>query len=247
MSAPSNPGPGRESAWQLPETPRVLPFVVFLLVGAIPATWFPGAQFWAYLAKTVVAGALLWHFRSRLPEMRWAFSVPALVVGVVIAVLWIGLEGRIPGLEDLWRTAQGWFGGKPGEPPKPADPWNPVAYFAANPALGWFFVAVRVLGRSLVVPAMEEVFYRSFVYRYIVNPRFLEVPLTARHLGAWAATSAMFGLAHPGQWLQGILCGAAYQWLALRRGRLGEAMLAHAVTNLLISGYAIASNRWEFT
>lgn len=247
MSAPSIPGPARESAWQLPETPRVLPFVVFLLVGAIPASWFTGAQFWAYLAKTLAAGALLWHFRPRLHEMRWAFSVPAVVIGVVIAVLWIGLEGRIPSLEELWAGAQRMFTGKAGDPPKASEPWNPVAYFAGQPALGWFFVAVRVLGRSLVVPAMEEVFYRSFVYRYIINPKFLDVSLTARHWGAFAATSAMFGLVHPGQWVQGILCGAAYQWLVLRRGRLGEAMLAHAVTNLLISGYAIGTGRWEFT
>lgn len=247
MSVPSDPAPARETAWQMPETPRVLPFALFLLIGAIPAGAFPGAPFWGYLAKTVAAGGLLWHFRARIPEMRWAVSGPAVVVGVGIAVLWIGLEGRVPGLEELWRAAPGWFGGKAGGPPPPAEPWNPVAYFATQPLLGWFFVGVRVLGRSLVVPALEEVFYRSFVYRYVVNPRFLEVPLTRRHLGAWAATAVMFGLVHPGQWVQGIVCGAAYQWLVLRRGRLGEAMLAHALTNLLISAYAIASQRWEFT
>ena len=60
-------------------------------------------------------------------------------------------------------------------------------------------------------------------------------------------TSVIFGLAHPDDWLPGVLCGAAYQWLVLRKKRLGDAMLAHSTTNLLISIYAIATNQWRFT
>ena len=73
------------------------------------------------------------------------------------------------------------------------------------------------------------------------------VALNRFHAGAFALTSVMFGIAHGDHWIQGVLCGAAYQWLVLRKSRLGDAMLAHAITNLIISIYAVVTNQWQFT
>ena len=247
----SGPQGGATQGWRRwldqPEIPRALPFVLFLVLTALQGKFFSGSEYWLYALKTLLAGGMLWALRGWLPEMKWAFSAEAVIVGVGIAVLWIGLDGRIPSLDQLWGSVEKLVTGKTPEPAKPEEPWNPLARFAGNPALAWTFVVVRVLGRSLVVPPLEEVFYRSFFYRYIANPKFQELPLGIWHPVAFVATSAMFGLAHPGQWAQGIVCGAAFQWLVLRKKRLGDAMLAHATTNLLISGYAIATNQWRFT
>jgi len=232
---------------QTPEAARFIPFAVFLLIGALAGKSFAGAEYWMYAAKTVVVGALLWVWRQRISEMRWAVSFEGIAVGVVIAVLWIGLSGHIPSLEHLWALGREWMGGAKAVAPKPPEVWNPVAYFAGNPALGWGMVAIRVFGRSLVVPALEEVFYRSFAYRFMVRPEFEKVALSTFHLGAFVGTSLLFGLSHTENWLPGVVCGASYQWLVVRRGRLGDAMTAHAVTNLLISGYAIITGRWEFS
>jgi uncharacterized protein len=247
MSA-SNPPAVPPRPWlEIPEVPRVVPFVLFLVLTSLQKGLFPGSEYWLYLAKTLVVGWLVWAWRDRVAELRWAFSWEAVAVGGVIAVLWLGLDGHAPTLGEVWRWGQKLFTGKVVPPPAPEAPWNPLAHFAGAPALGWLFVVVRVLGRSLVVPAVEEVFYRSFVYRYVANPKFQDVPLGMWHSVAFVVTSALFGLAHPDQWIQGILCGAAYQALVIRKQRLGDAMLAHAVTNLLISGYAIATGKWQFT
>jgi uncharacterized protein len=137
--------------------------------------------------------------------------------------------------------------GKIPESAVPDSPWNPLAHFATNPELGWTFLLLRVLGRSLVVPAVEEVFYRSFFYRTLAGPKFNDLPIGVWHAPAFFITSLVFGLAHPGQWLPAIVCGAAYQLLVVTKKRLGDAMLAHATTNLIISGYAIATGQWQFT
>ncbi len=243
----SSPAGARPSLLSMPEMPRVLPFVLFLGVGALAGKAFTGSEYWMYAAKTIGVGALLWAWRRRLPEMRWAFSVEALVVGLAIAALWLGLSGHIPSLGRLWDLIREATGGPPAPAPKPVEVWNPVVHFAGQPILGWGFVLIRVLGRSLVVPALEEVFYRSFMYRYIVKPEFESVAHSTFHLGAFLVTSAFFGLSHTDHWLPGVLCGMSYQWLVLRKGRLGDAMLAHAITNLAISGYAIGTGRWEFS
>lgn len=243
------PGPGKPqpSLLESPDVVRFVPFALFLVIGALGAKAFAGSEYWMYVAKTAAAGALLWWWRGRIAEMRWAFSVEGVVVGLAIAALWIGLEGHVPSLGRLWDLAREWAGGPKAPTPKPLEAWNPVAYFASQPALGWGFVAIRVLGRSLVVPAMEEVFYRSLMYRYIANARFESVALGTFHVGAFAITSLLFGLSHTDHWLSAVLCGAAYQGLVVRKGRLGDAMLAHAVTNLAISAYAIGTGRWEFS
>jgi CAAX prenyl protease-like protein len=236
-ASPASPST-KKSLLALPETPRILPFAVFMLFTIIPASVFPGAEYWLYAAKTVAVAGLLWSIRRWLPEMKWAVSWEAVGIGILIAVVWLGL----PTIKPPWELFSSGT-----EAAKTADVWNPLAYFAGNPALGWAFLLIRTVGRSLVVPAVEEIFYRGFVYRYVISPHFTEVALNRWHTGAFTLTSLMFGFAHGDHWLQGILCGTAYQWLVLRKARLGDAMLAHAITNLIISVYAVATNQWQFT
>jgi CAAX protease family protein len=92
---------------------------------------------------------------------------------------------------------------------------------------------------------LEEVFYRSFLYRYFAKPNFLSVPLNRFQLWPFFATAAVFGCSHF-QWLAGILCGMAYQWLVLRKNRLGDAMTAHAITNFLLGVWVVWQGAWQF-
>ena len=73
----------------------------------------------------------------------------------------------------------------------------------------------------MIVPPIEEAFYRSLMYRSIAQPDFENCPLTRFSWKAFLITSIVFGLVHPNQWIAGIVCGLAFQWLALRRGDLG--------------------------
>jgi membrane protease YdiL (CAAX protease family) len=52
-------------------------------------------------------------------------------------------------------------------------------------------------------------------------------------------------LAH-NEWRAGIFCGAAFQWLVLRKGRLGDAMTAHAITNFLLGVWIVGRGAWQF-
>ena len=118
--------------------------------------------------------------------------------------------------------------------------------FGQGSLVGWFYVGVRVIGSSIVVPPLEEVFYRSFLYRYFVKLDFLAMPLGQFHALSFVITSVIFGLMHPDRWLAGILCGLAYQWLAIRKNRLGDAMTAHGVTNFLLGIWVLWKGAWSF-
>jgi uncharacterized protein len=206
---------------------RVAPFAIFVVLTACQGAFGPGGGYWLYLIKTLVGVWLVWEMRPFVAEMRWAASWEAVLVGVGVCVMWVGLDELYPKL------------GKPGEA------WNPLVQFAGNPALAWGFVLTRILGSALVVPPLEEVFYRSFLYRYFVCTDFQSMSPRRFHGLSFVVTSVIFGMVHS-QWMAGILCGMAYQWLVLRKGRLGDAMLAHGITNLLLGIWVVWKDAWQF-
>jgi CAAX prenyl protease-like protein len=128
---------------------------------------------------------------------------------------------------------------------KAGEPWNPFKQFGPGSALGWFFAAVRTFGSALVVPPIEEAFYRSFLYRYFIRLDFQSVPFNQLHWLSLVVTSLLFAIGHY-QWLAGILCGLIFQGLVLRKNRLGDAMTAHAITNFLLGVWVVWRGDWKF-
>ena len=210
-----------------PAAARVVPFFIFVVLTACQGKFGATSADWFYFAKTIAGAWLIWEMRPFVAEMRRAISWEAVATGILIFGIWVGLDNFYP--KFFHTAAMG----------------NPFDVFGNLPALAWFFIAVHILGMTLIVPPLEEVFYRSFLYRFIANPNFLSVPLNKFLPLPFFATAIVFGLSH-NEWLAGILCGAAYQWLVLRKNRLGDAMTAHAITNLLLGLWVVWKHDWHF-
>lgn len=230
---------------------RVAPFVLFVFITALQGHFGEASRYWLYLAKTILGIGLVWMMRPAVEEMRWAFSWEAVVVGVGVCVMWVGIDGWYPSFDEAIQNylcpvlkAVGLQSLCP--KPSPAGlPWNPNAQFGADSPLALLFIIGRLLGSSLIVPPLEEVFYRSFLYRYLVKPNFETVPLGAFHPVAFLVAALVFGLSHY-QWLAGILCAFAYQALVIRKKRLGDAMTAHGITNFLLGVWILWKGAWNF-
>jgi CAAX prenyl protease-like protein len=223
-----------------PALVRFAPFVIFLLLTAAQGKWGPASDYWLYFAKTVAGLALLIAVRPLVTEMRWAFSWEAVVAGVAVFGVWVGISSGWAHQSTLWIKL-----GLTSAPKFLTPAWNPNDQFGPGSALAWFFIIVRIAGSTLVVPPLEEVFYRSFLYRYLARHEFLDVPLNRFFPFPFFATALIFGIAH-NEWLAGILCGATYQWLVIRKGRLGDAMTAHAITNFLLGIWVVWRGAWNF-
>lgn len=206
---------------------RVAPFAIFFALTLCQTLNKESAPHWFYLIKTLVGAWLVWEMRPFVPEMKWAFSWEAVLVGIAVCVMWVGIDGLYPKLSSQ------------------TTPGNP--HLRYGPGLAWTFVAVHLLGSTFVVPPVEEVFYRSFLYRYLVKTNFQEMPLNRFHPLSFVVTCLLFGAEHY-QWLAGILCGAAFHWLILRKNRLGDAMTAHAITNFLLGVWIVwkGGDAWRF-
>ncbi len=216
-----------------PAFARILPFAVyigFLVVQSIlPETHTGFDVRWLYAVKVAcvaVALAVLWKHYGELATPRsvsatdWTLS---LVAGVGIFVLWIFLD-------QPWAMLGTPVG------------WNPLS---ANGERNWSLIVARLAGAVIVVPVMEELFWRSLVMRWIRSHDFLAV--VPRQVGAMAflVSSALFGLEHH-EWLAGMLAGLAYAGIYMRSGNLWTAVAAHAITNLLLGLWVLYAGQWQF-
>ena len=233
MSTTSPHGPG--GVLGHPAVPYAAPFGVFILllmadpwVGAALAPFVdPG---WSYAVRAgVTAGVLaaFWpRYAAALPALGsgagargWAAAVG---VGVLVFGLWIVLDRP-------WLTV--------GEP----DGFDPTR----NGRLHLGLVAARILGAALVVPVMEELFWRGFLMRWVHHPRFLAVDPRTVGWKALALSSVVFATEHR-LWFAGLLAGLAYGELYRRTGDLRTAVVAHAITNALLGWWVVGTRAWEF-
>ena len=219
---------------------RIAPFVVFVLLTAAQGRFGAASAYWFYLAKTLAGLWLVLAIRPLVAEMRWAFSWEAVLVGGGVFAMWVGISGGWVTQDSLWLKLG------LSQPASAANSiWDPHIQFGGHAVVAGCLLAVHVLGMTFVVPPIEEIFYRSFLYRYVARHDFLSVPLNYFSLRSFLVTAVVFGISH-NEWLAGILCGAAYQWLVLRKNRLGDAMTAHAITNFLLGLWVVTRGEWHF-
>lgn len=213
---------------------RALPYAIyiaFLATTPLLAGLMPGIdQRWLYAVQVGAVAVALALFARQYAELFTGprLALPqwgaALATGIAVFVLWINLD--LP-----WaRLGEGGAGFDPrGE----------------DGGIDWPLAAVRLFGAAAIVPLMEELFWRSFVMRWIDNPKFLAVMPAAVSLRALLLSSLVFGVEH-NLWLAGVIAGLAYGWLYMRTGNLWAPVLAHGVTNLLLGLWVLHSGNWQF-
>jgi uncharacterized protein len=215
---------------------RVAPFVLFMALlylrqmAPTDGSWGFDTR-WIYGLQTLAVGALIAYWwreygelaRQTLPTLRETGL--AVVVGLAVFGLWIQLDAP-------WMTLT--LDSAPAYVPKGADG-----------GLDWTLIVPRLIGAALLVPVMEELFWRSFLMRWAQNPVFEGVLPAQVGLRAIVISTFCFMLAHT-LWLAAIVAGLAYALLYIRTGKLWTAVIAHAVTNAVLGGWVIATGNWQF-
>jgi CAAX prenyl protease-like protein len=211
---------------------RILPFaayIFFIVLGDLleRAGLSRSELRWLYPVQAGTVAVLLAVFWRRYHELHVPLPTPAqlitaLAVGVLVLVLWINLDAP-------WMTV----GSSPGYDPRSDGDMN------------WLLVAIRILGAALVVPVMEELFWRSFVMRWADAADFEALEPARVGIKGFLISSVLFGFEH-NLWLAGIVAGVAYALLYMRHRNLWSAVLAHAVTNGLLGAWVVATGSWQF-
>jgi CAAX prenyl protease-like protein len=181
---------------------------------------------WFYPVRVLGTAAAIWFFwRSRLAPLHLAgiWSGSAILIGTAVFVVWLGME-RVLGNTGTGSVIPGSLTGMP-----------------AGMAAAWLIF--RVLGSVITVPIAEELAFRGYVLRRFISSDFDKIAPRFAWL-SFLSSSFLFGVLH-GRWLAGTAAGMFYAWAMYRRGRVADAIMAHATTNALIAADVLIFGSWK--
>jgi CAAX protease family protein len=204
--------------------PMVAFGVLTLAESYVAPAWFPAA----YILKAVIVTSCLFIWRVPLSEIRFDGRVvlPSIVIGLVVFVLWIGVDKLVPYPHLGTRTA-----------------FDPTSL---QGSMWWpTFLAARLYGLVLMVPVMEEIFWRSFLVRFLTQPDFRRLPVGTFSTSALWIMIAASALAHP-EWLVAVIASLVYGLWIRRTQSLFGVIVAHAATNGALGAYVLATGEWHY-
>jgi CAAX prenyl protease-like protein len=179
---------------------------------------------WFYGIKVIAAVVMLWFFRKSYRDLDLRFGASSLGIGAVVCAMWIALD-RFTSI---------------------APSAAPAAFAQAALSAQSAWTVLRVIGAVITVPIAEELAFRGFLLRRLADANFESISLKAVRWMPFVVSSLAFGLLHGDRWLAGTIAGMLYAAATLRRGRLGDAIAAHAFTNLLLAAFVLTTGNWQF-
>ena len=220
---------------------RIIPFAVFMLfIGfqqilewTIVKGWLDltaRQMLYLYPIKALLVTGLLIFFWRKYSELHFGdfknltHTVASVFLGLLVFVLWINMD---------WGIAT--FGESKG-----FDPFLIDDSMTRN-----IMIFSRLFGAALVVPIMEELFWRSFMLRYVITADFSSVRIGTYTLTSFLICAVLFGLEH-NLFLAGVMAGVAYSGLLYWTKSIYQCILAHAVTNLVLGFYVLQTGFWQF-
>lgn len=215
---------------------RIIPFaafIAFIVFESVAGEWLRSKGLdtrWLYGARAVTVGCLLLIFWRHYTELHNGTGVTgarimaAIAAGIVVFVLWINLD-------QPWATT--------GQSPS----FDPT--LSQDTDLDLVLVFFRLLGMAVMVPVMEELFWRSYLLRRIDELNFLTRDPGKASVSAILICTALFASEHS-QWLAGLIAGLVYTLIYMRSRNLWLPIISHAVTNAVLGCWVIATGQWQF-
>jgi exosortase E/protease (VPEID-CTERM system) len=222
----------RASAWGDPATtPKasvgtaealLIPFVVMMAATLLTGAFSAGFD-WLYPLKALATGTALWVLWDRYGLERYRLALEPIAIGLVVFIVWLVLVPASADRDQLLGAQ--------------------LSAASTQVAAGWLFF--RLIGSSVIVPLAEELVFRGYLLaRLAAQAPTVDRPIPFTWL-SFLVSSLLFGLLHDA-WIAGTLAGMAYALARYRRGRLGDAVVAHMTTNLLLSVFVIFTQQWSY-
>lgn len=209
------------------------PFVLYAVLMGIERALDLPVQ-WAYPVRVLlVCAAVLWvsrpylSFRLRMP---WA----SVAMGIAVFLIWVGPDVLFgPGYRHFWLFDNLVTG-------------SARASLNGSLRTSAGFLTIRTLGSCALVPIIEELFWRGWMMRWLIDRNFLKVPLGDYVPSAFWLVAILFASEHGPYWEVGLAAGILYNWWLIRTRNLADCMLAHAVTNGLLAAYVMMQGQWQY-
>jgi CAAX prenyl protease-like protein len=180
----------------------------------------------------LLSGVLLWFSRPVI-DLRVRDAAISVLIGVLVFVVWVAPDVLAPGYRHHWLFENPITGAARG---------TLTAGGRIDPAV----LGLRALRAVVIVPIVEELFWRAWLMRWLISTDFLKVPLGAYTAASFWLVAILFASEHGSYWDVGLAAGIVYNWWMIRVKSLGDLILTHAVTNACLSAYVIVAGKWEY-
>ena len=181
----------------------------------------------------VLVAVLLTISKDVVRSLRVRHAMPSVLLGLAVCAMWVAPDQLFPGWREHW-LFQNSITGTVKTTIAPSELADPLV------------VILRVVRAALLVPILEELFWRGWLPRWIVNNDWQKVPLGTFNGMAFVATAVLFASEHGPFWEVGLLCGFIYNWWMWRTKSLGDLVLVHAVTNAALSGFVMVTKQYAY-
>jgi len=208
----------------LSSTTCLVPFLALTAVTMLTQAFTSGFDM-LYPVRVIATAAVLWSLRHDLPWRTCRIAPEAVLIGAVSFVIWMLLT---PGAADSSAAAT-----VSQNPLHLSQPWQTI------------WLLFRLAGSTVTVPIAEELFFRGFITRRCISADADSVPIGQFSWFSFLVSSVSFGVLHGDAWLAGVVVGMLFAGALYRRRTLFDAVVAHATTNALLSGYVIATGSWS--
>lgn len=224
-------------------TAYVLPFAAFMVLMMASQLMPAAMKYGIYPIQTIVCGALLIKYLgvySLKPPQKLGLTC---FIAVFVLILWISPQW----IASAFPAIAHWF-------PSRLDGFDPHQYEAQSMALYYTMLVFRFVRLVVVVPLMEEVFWRGFLARYLVQDasgefteNFESLPFGTFSRLSFIVVAIGFCVEHsPPDMPAALVTGILYNALAWKSRSLSSCVLAHAITNLLLGIYVMRTGQWGF-
>jgi exosortase E/protease (VPEID-CTERM system) len=204
-----------------PTAAYVMPLLAILVAGTVSHAMASDFE-WLDPLRLIAGVTVLALYRRKLATLDWRCSWRGPTVGLAVFLVWIAAANLlVPGAAI------------------------PLKLAALPESMRVTWIASRIAASVLTVPIAEELAYRGFLMRRLISKDFESVPFRSVGWLALSVTAVAFGLLHGVMWLPAIVAGLAYGIVLVRRGSIGEAVVAHATTNALIAGAVLGWDQWQ--
>jgi uncharacterized protein len=235
---------------------HIAPLMAFSLLTVVPGLlrvedqslpWYQRApEHWVWPVQSVLCVAVLFFFRAHYVFAPWRGVGLAAVLGVLGIAFWIApnvaylvLSSDRP-LDAGWWSWLGVVERLDGFNPGVLDPY-PLGRAVS--------LCLRFVRLVLVVPLVEELFWRGFLMRYIVGEArgvdWQAIPFgTHQWLSFAIVTASVVGVHQSDDWAVAFVWGSLMYWLAVRTKSLGACVHMHAIGNAALGVYVLRTEQW---
>jgi uncharacterized protein len=187
---------------------------------------------WLFPVRFTIVLALILIFSRPYLNFRPSYPVAGVLMGLGVFVIWVAPD-ILFGYRNTWLFNNSLTGSANSSLPPDLKTNVP-------------FIVLRCVSSFGLVPILEELFWRGWMMRWLIDKEFLKVPLGAYMPSAFWIVAALFASEHGPYWEVGLIAGIAYNWWIIRTKNLADCILAHAVTNAVLAAYVLVTDQWQY-